>query len=78
MTYAAQHPESPNPAGFGAATALDVVAHGVRILRCTAQALAVGPGGLRFKPGAQPWLDGLTPTGRGRKPVAPITRASCA
>jgi len=31
----------------------------LRILRCTAKALATSPGGLRFKPGAWPWLDGL-------------------
>jgi hypothetical protein len=32
----------------------------LRILRCTAQALANSPGGLRFKAGTQPWLDALT------------------
>jgi hypothetical protein len=31
----------------------------LRILRCTASALASSPGGLRFKPGARPWLEGL-------------------
>jgi hypothetical protein len=31
----------------------------LRILRCTAIALANSPGGLRFKPGARPWLEGL-------------------
>ena len=31
----------------------------LRILRCTAAALASRPGGLRFKPGARPWLEGL-------------------
>ena len=31
----------------------------LRILRCTATALASSPGGLRFKPGARPWLEGL-------------------
>lgn len=31
----------------------------LRILRCTAKALADSPGGLRFKPGARPWLEGL-------------------
>jgi hypothetical protein len=78
MTYAAQHPESSNSAGVGAAAAFDVVAQGLRILRCTAHALAVSPGGLRFKPGARPWLDGLTPLRRGDKPAAPIPRALCA
>ncbi len=31
----------------------------LRILRCTAQAMANSPGGLRFKPGTRPWLEGL-------------------
>ena len=31
----------------------------LRILRCTAHAMASGPGGLRFKAGTQPWLEGL-------------------
>lgn len=31
-----------------------------RILRCTAKAMASSPGGLRFKAGTRPWLDGLT------------------
>jgi hypothetical protein len=31
----------------------------LRILRCTAKAMASGPGGLRFKAGTRPWLDGL-------------------
>ena len=32
----------------------------LRILRCTALALANSPGGLRFKAGTQPWLDALS------------------
>ncbi len=36
----------------------------LRILRCTAQAMASSPGGLRFKAGTRPWLDGLS-GGRG-------------
>ena len=32
----------------------------LRILRCTAQALANSPGGLRFKAGTRPWLEGLS------------------
>lgn len=32
---------------------------GLSILRCTAQALASTPGGLRFVPGSRPWLDNL-------------------
>lgn len=35
----------------------------LRILRCTAQAMASGPGGLRYRAGTHPWLDGL-PVGR--------------
>ena len=31
----------------------------LRILRCTAKAMASSPGGLRFKAGTRPWLDGL-------------------
>lgn len=47
----------------------------LRILRCTAQAMASGPGGLRYKAGTRPWLEGL-PVGRsaasatGRRPSA--------
>ena len=32
----------------------------LRILRCTAQAMASSPGGLRFKAGTRPWLEGLS------------------
>jgi hypothetical protein len=35
----------------------------LRILRCTASAMASSPGGLRFQAGTRPWLDGL-PGGR--------------
>ena len=31
----------------------------LRVLRCTAQAMASSPGGLRFKAGTRPWLEGL-------------------
>ena len=31
----------------------------LRILRCTAKAMASSPGGLRFKAGTRPWLEGL-------------------
>ena len=31
----------------------------LRILRCTAHAMASSPGGLRFKAGTRPWLVGL-------------------
>ena len=32
----------------------------LRLLRCTAQAMASSPGGLRFVAGTQPWLEGLS------------------
>ena len=32
----------------------------LRILRCTAQAMVSSPGGLRFKAGTRPWLEGLS------------------
>lgn len=31
----------------------------LRVLRCTAHAMATSPGGLRFKAGTRPWLEGL-------------------
>jgi hypothetical protein len=34
----------------------------LRILSCTARAMAAGAGGLRFKPGTRPWLEGLQPS----------------
>lgn len=37
----------------------------LRILRCTAHAMANSPGGLRFKAGTRPWLEGLPKGGRG-------------
>ncbi len=38
----------------------------LRILRCTAKAMASSPGGLRFKAGTRPWLEGLENITRGR------------
>ncbi len=35
----------------------------LRVLRCSARALANSPGGLRFKAGTRPWLDALTQAG---------------
>jgi len=35
----------------------------LRVLRCTAQALANSPGGLRFNAGSRPWLDALSQRG---------------
>ena len=39
----------------------------LKLLRCTAQAMAGSPGGLRFVAGTQPWLEGLS---GGRQPFA--------
>ena len=35
----------------------------LRILRCTALALASSPGGLRFEADSQPWLHGIADVG---------------
>ena len=32
----------------------------LKLLRCTAPAMASSPGGLRFVAGTRPWLEGLT------------------
>ncbi len=37
----------------------DIDQQRLRILRCTARAMANSPGGLRFKAGTRPWLEGL-------------------
>jgi hypothetical protein len=42
----------------------------LKILRCTAQAMASSPGGLRFVAGTRPWLEGLT-GGLQRQPQSP-------
>ena len=47
----------------------DLDSQRLRILRCTAQAMASSPGGLRFKAGTQPWLDGI-PGGRVASPLS--------
>jgi hypothetical protein len=39
----------------------------LRILRCTAHAMAASPGGLRFKAGTKPWLDGLSAASPGQR-----------
>lgn len=44
----------------------------LRILRCTAMALASSPGGLRFKPGARPWLEGLQSIRQLQRSIQPI------
>ena len=53
--------ECPNNPGQTDKSALhDLNRQRLRILRCTAQAMASSPGGLRFKAGTRPWLDGVT------------------
>ena len=59
------HQVSPAHEGQGAAHTLSVGIQDfnkqcLRILRCTAEALANSPGGLRFKAGTRPWLEGLS------------------
>ncbi|MBG6071610.1 MULTISPECIES: hypothetical protein [unclassified Polaromonas] len=52
----------------------------LRILRCTAHAMASSPGGLRFKPGTRPWLEGLPSapgSGQGRHKGARLQPAAC-
>ena len=39
----------------------------LRILRCTAHAMAASPGGLRFRAGTKPWLEGLSAAASGRR-----------
>ena len=39
----------------------------LRILRCTAHAMAASPGGLRFKAGTKPWLEGLSAAASGQR-----------
>ncbi len=45
----------------------------LRILRCTANAMASSPGGLRFQAGTRPWLDGLP---GGRRVSAAVSRGA--
>ncbi len=44
-----------------AASTSDLRLQCLRVLSCTARALANSPGGLRFKAGTRPWLEGLEP-----------------
>ncbi|MES2413594.1 MAG: hypothetical protein V4614_07315 [Pseudomonadota bacterium] len=50
----------------------------LRILRCTARAMASSPGGLRFKAGTRPWLEGLENIARGRGTAALPTAGDAA
>ena len=50
----------PHDAGQSAIDAThDLNCQRLRILRCTAHAMASSPGGLRFRAGTRPWLDDL-------------------
>lgn len=60
------HPSAQAPAAPGGATPHPVCQQGLRILHCTAKAMASTPGGLRFKAGTRPWLEGLENITRGR------------
>ena len=60
--------------GTSASAAMhDLDGQRLRILRCTAHAMASSPGGLRFKAGTRPWLDGL-----GHSASAPARRTKSA
>ena len=59
-TPAAQCPAIAGPSASLAKAAIhDLDGQRLRILRCTAHAMASSPGGLRFKAGTRPWLVGL-------------------
>lgn len=55
---AVERPDTPCQTGTAATH--DLNRQCLRILRCTAHAMASSPGGLRFKAGTRPWLDGLS------------------
>lgn len=78
----------PNPAGEPGPTAgraacaplHDLDRQRLRILRCTAHAMASSPGGLRFKAGTRPWLEGLPSAparGKARRTGASPQPAAC-
>ena len=63
MTSMTEHPMGPesNTANRGLSAGFqDLNKQCLRILRCTAEAFANSPGGLRFKAGTRPWLEGLS------------------
>ena len=59
LTSSAAHRPNASSAS-GADVTHDLDGQCLRILRCTAKAMAGSAGGLRFKAGARPWLDGLS------------------
>lgn len=58
--------QQATPPAVPAGVAHPVYQQCLRILRCTAKAMASSPGGLRFKAGTRPWLEGLESITRGR------------
>ena len=72
-----QSKNGPDP--MAGAAVHDVEQQRLRILRCTAQAMVSSPGGLRFKAGTRPWLDGLVvgvpgPGGQRGRPASHANR----
>lgn len=57
------HTDKPSTVRQTSSDAHDFDAQCLRILRCTAKDMAASPGGLRYRPGARPWLDGLPVAG---------------
>jgi hypothetical protein len=63
MTSMTEHPTGTESIQAGRSLSAgfqDLNKQCLRILRCTAQAFANSPGGLRFKAGTRPWLEGLS------------------
>ena len=59
---AGQHQAGPDSNRSVCGGFFDLNKQVLRVLRCSAHALATSPGGLRFKAGTRPWLEGLQPT----------------
>lgn len=60
MTSMTEHPETTQTGRSLSSGIQDLNKQCLRILRCTAEAFANSPGGLRFKAGTRPWLEGLS------------------
>jgi len=65
--------DSQNRGQALAASAGDLRQQCLRVLRCTASAMAGSPGGLRFKVGSRVWLEGLPTKQSGRSKNASPT-----
>ena len=76
-------PGSSEVPGHRASAVRNIEQQCLRVLRCTAQDLAGGAGGLRFTPGTRPWLAGLVPAAalralqRGGSCPAPALEPRC-